>query len=102
MTYIVLKDTFGDGLETVEGVELDVLETMKQLDEAILAAVDESLEEGMSKELSVEGVVVCEILEKIDGIEVERYVNGVYEIDKDEQREERYKMYKELKAEFEP
>jgi len=102
MTYIVLKDTFGDGLDTVDRFDLDVLGDTEQLDDAIIAAVEEIEESGFNEELSFEGVVVCKILEEINGVAVSEYVRRVYAADRNKQKGDRYKLYQELKAEFEP
>lgn len=62
MTYIILRDTFGDGLELIPNIGVDVIEE-DQLDEYIYEAVEDNLDcFEDSKKLSIEGVVICEIL----------------------------------------
>lgn len=102
MTYIVLQDTFGEGLETVATIGLDVIEGTEQLNDAILAAIDEIEDRDYGKKLSIEGVVVCKLLDEIEGVDLIEYVKNLYDKDKHREKEERYKMYQELKEEFGP
>jgi len=100
MTYIVLRDTFGEGL--IDTSDLEVLGDTEQLNEAIIGVVEESLDYGLGEKLSTESVVVCEILGEINGVDIDKYVKRVYGEYEKKEKNDRYKLYQELKAEFEP
>jgi hypothetical protein len=110
MTYIILRDTFGDGLTTFSSVELEVYDK-DQLEEAVVAAAQELLdEEGFEDMKEYDGdnimctisetIVICEIAKTIGCMNVENYINKVVKQREDTERKERYELYLKLKEEF--
>jgi hypothetical protein len=103
MTYIVLRDTLGDGLEVPDfSGQPDVL-SRGDLDINVTSLVSELIEEeGLDNDMAYSAVVICEILNTIDGKDVNGYVKELYEKEESESRTERYNLYLKLKEEFEP
>lgn len=122
MTYIILKDTFGDGLETISNIGLEVIEDV-QLDEYIIDAAkiiaqEDGYEDPKSynddhKDLPIEEtLVICEIKETIWGhsesrpipscdVIVSDYIKGVIKKHMDKETKEQYALYLKLKEKFE-
>jgi len=107
MTYIILRDTFGNGLTTFSSVGLEVYDK-DQLEEAVVAAAQELLDEdGVETMEEYNGdftisntIVICEIVEKVGCMSVENYINEVVKQKEDNERKERYELYLKLKEEF--
>jgi hypothetical protein len=108
MTYIILRDTFGNGLEPLISVGLEVYDK-DHLEEAVAAAAQELLgEEGYEnmEEYDCDGIsisntiVICEIAETIGCMSVENYIKEVVKQREDTGRKERYELYLKLKEEF--
>ena len=103
MTYIILRDTFGDGLETISNIGVDVIDE-HQLDEYICAAAEIILQED-NQYNSVsdyhddgnirmgETLVICEVLGELKGKNVDTYIQDVLT--------EEYELYLKLKEKFE-
>lgn len=106
MTYIILRDTLGRGLETISNIGLDVIEK-DQLDEYICHAAEIIADEDGYGDLSnyLEHadciIVICEILTKNEfGTPVSDYVFDVVEERKNEKEKEEYELYLKLKEKF--
>ena len=87
MTYIILRDTFGKGLETISNIGLEVIEK-HQLDEYISSAAEITLVEDDQyccisdyhddgNPSMGEVLVICEIVETIKGKSVDTYIRDV-------------------------
>ncbi len=110
MTYIILRDTFGDGLETISNIGVDVIEK-HQLNEYICAAAEivaneegyESLSEYIkdSRICMGETLVICEIVEELEGKRADTYVLDVLKEQEENQNKEEYELYLKLKEKFE-
>ena len=110
MTYIILRDTFGDGLETISNIGVDVIEK-HQLNEYICAAAEiVANEEGYGslseyiKESTLcmgETLVICEIVETIKDKSVDTYVLDVLKGQSEKENKEEYELYLKLKEKFE-
>lgn len=125
MTYIILRDTFGDGLETISNIGLEVIEDV-QLDEYIIDAAkiiahEDGYEDPKSynddhKELPIEEtLVICEIKatmwemwEHYPGASLREsrptcsdYIRGVIKKHMDTENKEQYALYLKLKEKFE-
>ena len=110
MTYIILRDTFGDGLETISNIGVDVIEK-HQLNEYICAAAEiVANEEGYGslseyiKESRIcmgETLVICEIVETIKDKSVYTYVLDVLQQQEEKENTEEYELYLKLKEKFE-
>ena len=109
MTYIILRDTFGDGLETISNIGVDVIEK-HQLNEYICAAAEIILaEDGWDgvdayDEENVpmgETLVICEILGELKGKNVDTYILDVLKGQEEKQNKEEYELYLKLKEKFE-
>ena len=106
MTYIILRDTFGNGLETISNIGLDVIEK-HQLNEYICAAAEiVANEEGYEtlntyiEESMEETLVICEILETIKDKSVNTYIRDVLKEQEEKQNKEEYELYLKLKEKF--
>ena len=102
MTYIILRDTFGRGLETISNIGVDVIEE-HQLDEYICAAAEITLAEdgyesidayGEENEDIGETLVVCEILDKIGTQNVVSYIQDAIRNKENNKNEEDYELEK--------
>ena len=110
MTYIILRDTFGDGLETISNIGVDVIEK-QQLNEYIYAAAEiVANEEGYEtlntyiEEITLpmeETLVICEIVETIKDKSVYTYIRDVLKEQEEKQNKEEYALYLKLKKKFE-
>jgi threonine dehydratase len=109
MTYIILRDTFGRGLETISNIGVDVIEE-HQLDEYICAAADIILaEDGWDgvdayDEDNVpmgETLVICEILGELKGKNVDTYIQDVLKNKEEQKDAEEYQLFLKLKEKFE-
>jgi hypothetical protein len=109
MTYIILRDTFGRGLETIPNIGVDVIEE-HQLDEYICAAAEITLaEDGWDgvdayDEENVpmcETLVICEVLDKIGTQNVVSYIQDAIRNKENNKNEEDYELYLKLKEKFE-
>jgi len=111
MTYIILRDTFGDGLETISNIGLEVIEE-HQLDEYISAAAEITLLEDDQyccisdyhddENLSMgETLVICEIAETIKDKNVDNYIRDVLKAQEEKENKEEYELYLKLKEKFE-
>ena len=102
MDYIVLRDTLGDGLEVVDLTDQPDVLSRSELDQYVAGLVDERIDNGDSVDLACESVVICEILDTIDGENVKDYAKKVHKNRLSESKEERRALYLKLKSEFEP
>ena len=110
MTYIILRDTFGDGLETIYNISLDVIEN-HQLNEYICDAAEiVANEEGYesvsdyNEDGSItmgETLVICEIVGELKGKSVDTYILDVLKGQEEKQNSEDYQLYLKLKEKFE-
>ena len=110
MTYIILRDTFGRGLETISNIGLEVIEK-HQLDNFIFDAADiVANEEGYedlntyteeSTLLMEETLVICEIVETIKDKSVDTYIRDVLKGQAEKENKEEYELYLKLKEKFE-
>lgn len=110
MTYIILRDTFGRGLETISNIGLEVIEK-HQLDNFIFDAADiVANEEGYedlnsyieeSTLLMEETLVICEIVETIKDKSVDTYIRDVLKGQVEKENKEEYELYLKLKEKFE-
>jgi threonine dehydratase len=109
MTYIILRDTFGDGLETISNIGVDVIEK-NQLDQYICDAAEIILaEDGWDgveayDEENIpmgETLVICEIVETIKDKSVDTYIRDVLKKQKEKENKEEYELYLKLKEKFE-
>jgi hypothetical protein len=110
MTYIILRDTFGDGLETISNIGVDVIEK-HQLDEYICAAAEiVANEEGYgsvseyineSRICMGETLVICEIVGELKGKNADTYVLDVLKAQEEKENTEEYELYLKLKEKFE-
>jgi len=104
MSYIVLRDTLGDGLEVPDlSGKPDVITNREHLNIEVCSLVTELIEdELLENDMAYSSVVICEILNLIDGKDVFEYVKELYEKKDNESRIERYNLYLKLKSEFDP
>ncbi len=109
MTYIILRDTFGDGLETIPNIGVDVIEE-HQLNDYIWGAVQTILsEDGYStvddyEEENIpmcETLVICEIMGEFKGKNVDYYISEVITKRETEYTKDEYETYLKLKEKFE-
>ena len=110
MTYIILRDTFGDGLETISNIGVDVIEE-HQLNEYICAAAEIIANEEGYETLNTyieestlcmgETLVICEIVETIKDKSVDTYVLDVLKGQSEKENKEEYELYLKLKEKFE-
>ena len=110
MTYIILRDTFGDGLETISNIGVDVIEK-HQLNEYICAAAEIVANEEGYETLNTcieestlpmeETLVICEIVETIKDKSVDTYIRDVLKGQEEKQNKEEYELYLKLKKKFE-
>ena len=109
MTYIILRDTFGRGLETIPNIGVDVIKE-HQLEEYICSAAETILaEDGWDgvdayDEENVpmcETLVICEILGELKGKNVDTYIQDVLKQKEEKENTEEYELYQKLKEKFE-
>jgi hypothetical protein len=111
MTYIILKDTFGNGLTTFNSSKLE-LYGKDQLEEGILAAAQDLLdadevdsvyeyEEEHAPLVIGDAIVICEIVDTIDGTYTSNYIRHLIVESKIKQSNEEYELYLKLKEKFE-
>ena len=113
MTYIILRDTFGRGLETISNIGLEVIDE-HQLDDFICEAAEITLAEDGYESLSEyeerwdDGVnpmgkilVICEVLNEFKGEKIDTYIHDVLKNKEDEKDAEEYELYLKLKEKFE-
>ena len=110
MTYIILRDTFGDGLETISNIGVDVIEK-HQLNEYICAAAEIIANEEGYETLNTyieestlcmgETLVICEILDEVKGKNVCNYIGDVLQQQEEKENTEEYDLYLKLKEKFE-
>jgi hypothetical protein len=109
MTYIILRDTFGRGLETIPNIGLEVID-FHQLDDYICDAAEITLaEDGYDKadaydeenEPMGETLVICEVLDKIGTQNVVSYIQDAIRNKENNKNEEDYELYLKLKEKFE-
>ena len=115
--YVILRDTLGDGLDTFDSINLEVIEE-KDLDEFVQGAIDQILEEEGAEtvkeyyqnqpsfnhvNISSE-IVVLECSETVKNLPVDEYVKQMckkYDESVKEKESEEYKEYLRLKEKFE-
>ena len=110
MTYIILRDTFGNGLETISNIGVDVIEE-HQLNDYIYDAAEivaneegyESLSEYIKESTLCMGetLVICEIVGELKGKDVDAYIDEVLMKRETEYTLEEYELYLKLKEKFE-
>jgi hypothetical protein len=112
--YVILRDTLGDGLDTSDSTQFEVIEE-KDLDDAVQAVIGEILEEegcDSVKEYQ-EGpipmniaseIVILECSENVKGLTTEEYIKQMcdkYDESVKQEESDEYKEYLRLKAKFE-
>ncbi len=111
MTYIILRDTFGAGLTTFNSSGLE-LYSKDQLEEGVVAAAQELLdadgidsvyeyEEEHAPLVISDAIVICEIMDTIDGTYASDYIRNLIVESKIQQSNEEYELYLKLKEKFE-
>ena len=110
MTYIILRDTFGGGLETISNIGLEVIDE-HQLDNYICDAAEIILAEYGHESLSEydedgytpmgETLVICEVLNEFKGVSSNVYIQDVLKNKEDQKEVEEYQLYLKLKEKFE-
>lgn len=109
MTYIILRDTFGDGLETISNIGVDVIEE-HQLNDYIYNAAQIILAEDGYESMDTyneenipmsETLVICEILGELKGKDVDAYIDEVLMKRETEYTLKEYELYLKLKEKFE-
>jgi hypothetical protein len=111
MTYIILKDTLGNGLTTFNSSKLGLYDK-DQLEEGILAAAQDLLdadgvdsvyeyEEEYAPLVIGDAIVICEIVDTIDGTYTSDYIRHLIVESKIKQSNEEYELYLKLKEKFE-
>jgi hypothetical protein len=109
MTYIILRDTFGDGLETISNIGVDVIEE-HQLDEYICNAAEILLDEDGWDGVEAydeenipmsETLVICEVVGELKGKNVDTYIRDVLKEKEQKENTEEYELYLKLKEKFE-
>jgi hypothetical protein len=111
MGYIILRDTFGGGLEEISEIGLGVVEE-EQLNDYILEAHEHILaEEGWdgvddyendeNNNPMGETLVICEIVDEIKGKSVDDYIYDVIREKEEKENTEEYELYLKLKKKFE-
>lgn len=109
MTYIILRDTLGDGLEQIPNIDLWVIDK-EQLPEWTLDAADiimgddgyESVTEYEKDGPKIEDeIVICEILGEIDGVPIDKWIRHQVVEGKIKKSNEEYQDYLRLKEKFE-
>jgi len=109
MTYIILRDTFGNGLETISDIGVNVIEE-RHLDEYICNAAEILLHEDGWATVEAydeenipisETLVICEIAETIKGKSVDTYIRDVLKAQEEKENKEEYELYLKLKEKFE-
>lgn len=109
MTYIILRDTFGNGLETISDIGVNVIEE-RHLDEYICNAAEILLNEDGWDGVEAydeenipmcETLVICEIAETIKGKSVDTYIRDVLKAQEEKENKEEYELYLKLKEKFE-
>jgi hypothetical protein len=111
VTYIILRDTFRNGLETISNIGLEVIEK-NQLNEYICDAAEILLVED-DQYASIndyhddgnipmgETLVICEIVETIKDKSVDTYIRDVLKKQEEKENKEEYELYLKLKEKFE-
>jgi hypothetical protein len=111
MTYIILRDRFGDGLTTFKSTGLE-LYGKDQLEEVVVGAAQELLdedgvdsvyeyEEDHAPLLISDAIVICEIMDTIDGTYASDYIRHIVVESKIKESNEEYELYLKLKEKFE-
>ena len=118
MTYIILRDTFGGGLETISNIGLEVIDA-HQLEDYICDAAEILLVEDdqyatvsdydddgntpMREKLVIlrETLVICEVLDKIGNQKVDSFIQDALTNKENQKNEEEYELYLKLKEKFE-
>jgi hypothetical protein len=111
MSYIILRDTFGRGLETVSNIGLEVIEKHQLNDYICEAAQTTLIEDDEYDSISDyhddenpsmgEVLVICEIVETIKGKSVDTYILDVLKEKEEKEKKEEYELYLKLKKKFE-
>lgn len=104
--YIILRDTFGDGLETFVDIELDVVRSKEELPVYVTGAFDWMVyndEDGCENvdAYDLNEIVICKILDEIDGVDTATWVKQQIIKTKKEAYDEEYQQYLKLKEKFE-
>lgn len=111
MTYIILCDTFGNGLKPFTSLGLEVYDK-DQLEEVVAAAAQDLLDEdGVNSVYEYEeehapllisdAIVICEIMDTIDGTYASDYIRHIVVESKIKESNEEYELYLKLKEKFE-
>lgn len=102
-SYIIVYDTFGEGLRTISPIEVDIYHSEKEFREGIVETyyqVPDCLDEDVSEDKVdpnvIEAMVICKVVDMAD------YAKGVIQDYLDGQKSEDYKKYLELKERFDP
>lgn len=112
MTYIILRDTMGDGLELIPNIDLFVIDKDElpqwTLDAAEIIMGEDGYESVIEYEtesggtLGIENeIVICKIVDKIDNVDVNKWIRHHIIEGKIEKSNEEYKEYLRLKEKFE-
>ena len=109
MTYIILRDTLGDGLEQIPNIDLCVIDK-EQLPEWTLEAAEIIMNDegcGSVIEYEMDGpkiedeIVICEILGEIDGVPIDKWIRHQVVEGKIKKSNKEYQEYLRLKEKFE-
>lgn len=115
--YVILRDTLGDGLETFNSINLEVIEE-KDLDEFVQGAIDQILEEKGAETVreyyqsqpsfdcvNIDSeIVILECVETVKNLPIDEYIKQMcnkYDESIKEKESDEYKEYLRLKAKFE-
>lgn len=99
--YIILRDSFGDGLETFPDVGLEVIRNKEELSVYVTCAFDAIVGDEDVDEYDLNDLVICEILDEIDGIDTATWIKQQIIQNKKEVEDEEYQQYLKLKEKYE-
>ena len=107
MTYIILRDTFGDGLETFPDVRLEVIGDKEELSVYVTEAFDFIVSDDDDCNTDnvdfydLNEIVICKILDDIDGVDTSTWVKEQIIKNKKQVDDEEYQYYLKLKEKVE-
>lgn len=102
-SYIIVYDTFGDGLRSLEFGDVDIYHSEDELKEGIIEAYyripdcnnDDVSEDKVDRQV-IEAMVVCKVVDMND------YAREVVQSYLDKQASEEYQTYLKLREKFDP
>lgn len=113
MSYFLLRDTFGRGLETIPGIDLELVEEHQLVDHICdatdiflgevgydsLKDYEEDWDEGANPMGQI--LVICKVVEEIKGKNADTYISDALRQREEERNKEEYELYLKLKEKFE-